>query len=116
MPLIGQNQVGIPFDREQYIHRLGRTGRQGKHGEGILLLAPWEEYFLYAIKDLPLEKLALPEIDQEIILKVIFCALAPTYWPAVKQGGLWFNRDGNLNEPFVHVMFFDYGKFVALKF
>lgn len=27
-------QVGPPVDREQYIHRLGRTGRQNKDGEG----------------------------------------------------------------------------------
>jgi superfamily II DNA/RNA helicase len=52
-------QIGIPSDREQYIHRLGRTGREGKEGEGILLLAPWEEYFLDEIKDLPLENIKL---------------------------------------------------------
>ncbi|XVE57849.1 hypothetical protein DITRI_Ditri04bG0123300 [Diplodiscus trichospermus] len=59
-------QVGIPSDREQYIHRLGRTGRQGKDGEGILLIAPWEEYFLDEIKDLPLEKLSLPHLDPDV--------------------------------------------------
>ncbi|XWS48949.1 hypothetical protein CRYUN_Cryun13aG0121200 [Craigia yunnanensis] len=58
-------QVGIPSDREQYIHRLGRTGREGKDGEGILLVAPWEEYFLDEIKDLPLEKLSLPHLDPD---------------------------------------------------
>ncbi|OWM85331.1 probable DEAD-box ATP-dependent RNA helicase 48 [Punica granatum] len=63
-------QVGIPYDREQYIHRLGRTGREGKEGEGILLLAPWEEYFLNEIKDLPMEKLPLPSLDPESKLKV----------------------------------------------
>lgn len=65
-------QVGIPTDREQYIHRLGRTGREGKEGEGILLIAPWEEYFLYEIKDLPLEKFHLPDIDPNTKLKVHF--------------------------------------------
>ncbi|XP_059444540.1 probable DEAD-box ATP-dependent RNA helicase 48 [Corylus avellana] len=63
-------QIGIPSDREQYIHRLGRTGREGKEGEGILLLAPWEEYFLDEIKDLPLEKVPLPHLDPEIKLKI----------------------------------------------
>uniref|UniRef100_A0A6N2K718 ATP-dependent RNA helicase n=1 Tax=Salix viminalis TaxID=40686 RepID=A0A6N2K718_SALVM len=58
-------QVGIPYDREHYIHRLGRTGREGKDGKGILLLAPWEEYFLNELKDLPLEKFPLPQIDSE---------------------------------------------------
>ncbi|KAK6137512.1 hypothetical protein DH2020_028765 [Rehmannia glutinosa] len=59
-------QVGIPLDRGQYIHRLGRTGRQGKEGEGFLLLAPWEQYFLDDIKDLPLEKCPSPHIDPNV--------------------------------------------------
>jgi len=63
-------QIGIPSDREQYIHRLGRTGREGKEGEGILLLAPWEEYFLDEIRDLPLEKIPLPHLDPNIKLQV----------------------------------------------
>lgn len=32
-------QVGAPPDREQYIHRLGRTGRQDKEGEGWLIMS-----------------------------------------------------------------------------
>ncbi|PIN15376.1 ATP-dependent RNA helicase pitchoune [Handroanthus impetiginosus] len=63
-------QVGIPTDRGQYIHRLGRTGRQGKEGEGLLLLAPWEQYFLDEIKDLPLEKYPLPHPDPNVKVKI----------------------------------------------
>lgn len=63
--------MGIPADREQYIHRLGRTGREGKEGEGILLLAPWEEYFLDALKDLPLEKFPSVRLDPGTKLKVL---------------------------------------------
>lgn len=33
-------QVDMARDRESYIHRLGRTGRQDKYGEGWLLLPP----------------------------------------------------------------------------
>lgn len=32
-------QVGLPPDRDQYIHRVGRTGRAGNSGEGWLILA-----------------------------------------------------------------------------
>ena len=32
-------QVGLPPDRDQYIHRVGRTGRAGHSGEGWLILA-----------------------------------------------------------------------------
>ncbi|PKU64195.1 DEAD-box ATP-dependent RNA helicase 48 [Dendrobium catenatum] len=63
-------QVGIPSDREQYIHRLGRTGREGKDGKGILLLAPWEEYFMNEIKDLPIERSELTELGSDIKQKV----------------------------------------------
>ncbi|KAF7923730.1 uncharacterized protein EAE98_007548 [Botrytis deweyae] len=35
-------QVGIPRDRDTYIHRVGRTGRGGKEGEGWLLLTKSE--------------------------------------------------------------------------
>ena len=39
-------KVGIPDDREQYIHRVGRTARAGKEGRAWLLLAPYERPFL----------------------------------------------------------------------
>jgi len=35
-------QVGLPPDREQYIHRLGRTGRQDKAGKGWLIITDRE--------------------------------------------------------------------------
>lgn len=72
-PLLGDvsvYQVGLPVDREQYIHRLGRTGREGKEGEGILLLAPWEQYFLDDIKDLPMENWPVPRLDPRVKVKV----------------------------------------------
>ncbi|XP_044487214.1 probable DEAD-box ATP-dependent RNA helicase 48 [Mangifera indica] len=63
-------QVGIPSDREQYIHRLGITDREDKEGEGILLLAPWEEYFLDDLKDLPLDRCPSPHLDPDSKLQV----------------------------------------------
>lgn len=63
-------QIGLPSDRQQYIHRLGRTGRKGKQGQGILLLAPWEEFFLSTIKDLPVSKAEVPLIDPDSRKKV----------------------------------------------
>ncbi|KAG2590144.1 DEAD-box ATP-dependent RNA helicase 26-like [Panicum virgatum] len=59
-------QVGLPADREQYIHRLGRTGRKGKEGQGILLLAPWEMHFLSTVNDLSISEAVAPSIDSSI--------------------------------------------------
>ncbi|KAF8974866.1 hypothetical protein BGZ46_009653 [Entomortierella lignicola] len=47
-------QVGIPSSKEQYIHRVGRTGRAGKTGEGVLMITPMERSFLDVMSDLPL--------------------------------------------------------------
>jgi ATP-dependent RNA helicase MSS116 len=38
-------QVGLT-DKEQYIHRLGRTARAGGKGEGVLILADFEQSLL----------------------------------------------------------------------
>eukprot|EP00624_Nannochloropsis_granulata_P003672 evm.model.NODE_28528_length_50078_cov_28.909842.15 len=47
-------QMGVPSNREMYIHRLGRTGRAGKDGEGLIVLTPEEAFFLRELKDLPI--------------------------------------------------------------
>ncbi|KOO33436.1 hypothetical protein Ctob_012217, partial [Chrysochromulina tobinii] len=48
-------QVGMPSDKAQYVHRLGRTARAGKAGGGHLLLADFEAGFLKELSDLPIE-------------------------------------------------------------
>ncbi|KAK4517493.1 uncharacterized protein ATC70_000832 [Mucor velutinosus] len=61
-------QVGVPSSREQYIHRLGRTGRAGREGEGIIMLAPFEKAFLdKEVSDLPIENIEAPALTQEEI-------------------------------------------------
>jgi ATP-dependent RNA helicase MSS116 len=42
----------MPESREQYIHRLGRTGRGGTEGKGWLVLSSWESLFLQELKGL----------------------------------------------------------------
>ncbi|CAG8569137.1 17757_t:CDS:2, partial [Racocetra fulgida] len=58
-------QVGAPSSRDQYIHRLGRTGRAGKEGEGILLLAPFEKGFINCIDNLPVKRIEGIDSDLE---------------------------------------------------
>jgi ATP-dependent RNA helicase MSS116 len=63
-------QVGVPSDRQQYIHRLGRTGRKGKEGQGILLLAPWETHFLNSVNDLSITETVAPPVNPSIQAEV----------------------------------------------
>ena len=56
-------QIGVPSTREQYIHRLGRTGRAGKNGQGLLMLDPAEKFFCRLVQDLPITVLN-PTVDQ----------------------------------------------------
>jgi ATP-dependent RNA helicase MSS116 len=58
-------QVSAPTDREQYTHRLGRTARAGKKGDGLLFLADYEERLL----DTPLLNGLPLQLDTEQKLK-----------------------------------------------
>ncbi|TLS29103.1 hypothetical protein PpBr36_01732 [Pyricularia pennisetigena] len=50
-------QVGLPPDQEQYIHRLGRTGRAGKDGQGWLFVPHYElRDARYTLGDLPIQR------------------------------------------------------------
>lgn len=59
-------QVGLPSDKNQYVHRIGRTARAGKVGNGVLLLADFERFFLNQIKEIPIEVESVPSetLDQ----------------------------------------------------
>eukprot|EP00177_Eucheuma_denticulatum_P000802 GFKZ01001453.1.p1 GENE.GFKZ01001453.1~~GFKZ01001453.1.p1 ORF type:complete len:446 (+),score=48.80 GFKZ01001453.1:671-2008(+) len=59
-------QVGLPSNKEQYIHRIGRTARAGKGGSGVLLLADFEAPALEKIaSDLPLKE--IPKLPDDTI-------------------------------------------------
>lgn len=56
----------VPFDGEQYIHRIGRTGRAGRTGDAITLIYPRERRQLASIERLigsRIEPARLPTID-----------------------------------------------------
>ncbi|KAI4730425.1 DEAD-domain-containing protein [Aureobasidium sp. EXF-10728] len=60
-------QVGMPRDRETYIHRIGRTARAGKEGEGWLISPMIEAQDVpRKLRDMPLQKntsLATASVD-----------------------------------------------------
>lgn len=89
-------QVGIPSGREQYVHRLGRTGRGGREGKGVLLLAPWEDHFLRSVKDLPILARLAPQPDATTVKEVRGDLLTPTCpgWMGGWLGG-WLMGMGN---------------------
>ena len=47
----------IPFDRESYVHRIGRTGRAGREGKAILFAAPRERRMLHNIERMTKQKI-----------------------------------------------------------
>src|SRR4029078_12369852 len=49
----------LPHVPEDYIHRIGRTGRAGASGEAISLVAPEEERYLGEIEKLLKKKIAI---------------------------------------------------------
>lgn len=56
----------IPYDTEAYVHRIGRTGRAGRHGDAILFVAPRETRMLRLIEKAtsqPIEEMALPSTE-----------------------------------------------------
>ena len=53
----------MPFDKEAYIHRIGRTGRAGRNGEAILFTSPRERSFIGNLERAvgqPIEKMNIP--------------------------------------------------------
>ncbi len=57
----------IPTDVEAYVHRIGRTGRAGRHGDAILFVTPRERRMLFAIEKLtgkPIEPMEMPSNEQ----------------------------------------------------
>jgi len=58
-------QLGLPGDVDTYIHRVGRTGRGGKKGDGVLVLLDVERPFLRG----PLQSLDIcPNDDLQAVL------------------------------------------------
>lgn len=53
----------LPNVPEDYVHRIGRTGRAGKTGDAVSLVSPDEQKLLVAI-----EKLIKKNIEQEVII------------------------------------------------
>ena len=62
-------QVGVPSSADQYVHRVGRTGRKGGvQGRGDLILLPWEQGFLQAcLADMPLKPITSNDLKDAVV-------------------------------------------------
>lgn len=61
-------QVGAPESRECYTHRLGRTARAGKSGEGLLVLSHIEKLWLEGVlHGLPLNEEVAPALSGPMV-------------------------------------------------
>lgn len=60
-------QLGVPSTPDQYIHRVGRTGRGGKQGgRGDLILLPWEAPYLRHLREVPLKSTPVDALAEEV--------------------------------------------------
>ncbi|KAF8067705.1 P-loop containing nucleoside triphosphate hydrolase protein [Lyophyllum atratum] len=60
-------QIGIPGSTEQYVHRVGRTGRANTQGRGDLILLPWEMGFVkQSLSAVPLNPLTTQELASQV--------------------------------------------------
>ncbi|MCC0781831.1 DEAD/DEAH box helicase [Clostridioides sp. ES-S-0108-01] len=41
----------VPYDKENYIHRIGRTGRKGSSGKAITIVDVWDEKYIEGIEE-----------------------------------------------------------------
>jgi ATP-dependent RNA helicase RhlE len=71
----------VPIHSEDYVHRIGRTGRAGRDGKAITLVLPFEQKYLEKIEELVEKKIdrmelptafnkALPDMIEEKVVKV----------------------------------------------
>ncbi len=59
----------LPTAAEVYVHRIGRTGRAGREGVAITLLAPREQRFLQYVERLTKQKVEIGKLPSEADLR-----------------------------------------------
>ncbi|MDI0264969.1 DEAD/DEAH box helicase [Clostridioides sp. GD02377] len=59
----------VPYDKENYIHRIGRTGRKGSSGKAITIVDTWDEKYIEGIEEYIGYKIyEIPEIEKSKVI------------------------------------------------
>ncbi len=58
----------IPQEPEDYMHRIGRTGRAQKAGDSITFIMESDQHYQYAIEKLMATKIPMEEMPEEVII------------------------------------------------
>ena len=91
----------VPMHAEDYVHRIGRTGRAGKTGRSFTLASREDKKFLDAIEEITGEKIRRIEFGNDRQPKTFKTATKPEKrdqaWTKAAQGPssvrIWFRRD-----------------------
>ncbi|MEO6850881.1 MAG: C-terminal helicase domain-containing protein, partial [Mucilaginibacter sp.] len=59
----------VPFVIEDYVHRIGRTGRALQSGEAITFCSPSEEYYIRKIEKLTRQTIPVSVLPQEVFIE-----------------------------------------------
>lgn len=89
-------QVGLPMDRESYIHRLGRTARAGADGHGTLIITTDEEFFpRNVLKGLKLDETP-PDLSAHDDVSQFTQRMEPEKQTKVYQAWLGYYKDARV--------------------
>ena len=78
-------QVGLPMDKESYIHRLGRTARAGKEGRSVFIVTQQESFFpRWTLKDINFE-----QVNPDLTNHSQVAAIADSYPDKTKVYQAW---------------------------
>jgi ATP-dependent RNA helicase RhlE len=59
----------VPIIIEDYVHRIGRTGRAYNTGDAITFCTPAEEYYIHKIEKLIRQQIPVADIPQEVFVE-----------------------------------------------
>ncbi|KAF2084142.1 DEAD-domain-containing protein [Saccharata proteae CBS 121410] len=86
-------QMGVPSSAEQYVHRVGRTGRAGTSGRAVIVLTKLESNFLSQNRSLPVSPYALANSPAMAPLLARIAQVDPTLKAQAYSAFLGYNKD-----------------------